>query len=83
MNKEELLKHIDGVNERIEELRKFISDGDQEKNYYFTVVIEDEISHLSRTNTIHNDDVAYEDENVIIEYNFGATFIYYKNGKKP
>ena len=83
MNREQAIKKIDEVHERIEELRKFISDGDQEKNYYFTVVTENHISHLSRTNTIYNDDVVYEDENVIIEYNGAATYISYKNGKKP
>ena len=77
MNKEQAIK-------KIEELKRYVQECDDEepKKYYWTYVYENTIYHSARKKTFIGD-VAYEDENIIVEHNdLGGTFVRYKNGKK-
>ena len=75
MNKEQAIK-------KIEELKRFVRECEVKKTYYWTYVYENKIYHSARKDTFIGD-VAYEDENIIVEHSdFGGTFVRYKNGKK-
>jgi len=78
MNKEQAIKKID-------ELKRFVQECEVEepkKRYYWTRVRKNSIYHSEGKGQLQ-EDVVYEDENIIVERDNESTYISYKNWKKP
>ena len=75
MNKQQAIKKID-------ELKRFVRECEVKKTYYWTYVCENIIHHSEEKGQLE-EDVVYEDKNIIVEHNKNnETYVSYKNGKK-
>ena len=76
MNKQQAIK-------KIEELKRYVQECDDEEHneYYWTYVYENTIYHSKGKDKLE-EDVVYEDENIIVERDSESTYISYKNGEK-
>ena len=75
MNKEQAIKKID-------ELKRFVRECEVKKTYYWTSVLGNNIHHSKEKGQLE-EDVVYEDENIIVEHNEdNETYVSYKNGEK-
>ena len=77
MNREQAIK-------KIEELKRFVRecDDEEQKKYYYTYVCENIIYNSQEKGKLE-EDVVYEDKNIIVEHNKNnETYVSYKNGKK-
>ena len=76
MNREQAIKKID-------ELKRFVRECEVEepKRYYWIRVRKNSIYHSEGKGQLQ-EDVVYEDENIIVERDGESTYISYKNGEK-